>query len=391
MDNPTAQMSSLGSGPGGWQTWGSMYGPAANPGDAHWNANDISTVDPSVWNNLGWQGPAAITNNADPAGMAPGFLEWLNSKGYQPGEMVAPGGVQRAYLDPTGNPLAGTERNYGYGDEHFRNAAILASLAGGGAAAGVFGGEAAAAGGMGTVGTIGAGSAPVAGLETMGTVAGTGTGMGTTAGMSAAWAPGEIAAGGAMAGAGAGAGAGVGAGSGLGTIGTIGAGSAPVAGLGTAGAVGAMTAPTIGSTGAAFGGGMGSLAGWGELLKGGLSLYQASQLSSMGKGSPSEAIANAQLAQLLQNPSSITSMPGYEAGLQAVQRTGAAQGYLGSGNMMIGLSKYGGDFYNKSVQQLSDIANSGRGINAQMQIAGTQLFGQSANTIAYGLAKLFGG
>ena len=53
----------------------------------------------------------------------------------------------------------------------------------------------------------------------------------------------------------------------------------------------------------------------------------------------------------LPNPQDITGMPGYQAGLEAVQRSMAAQGYQGSGNMMAALAKYGGDFYNQYAQQ----------------------------------------
>lgn len=53
----------------------------------------------------------------------------------------------------------------------------------------------------------------------------------------------------------------------------------------------------------------------------------------------------------LPNPQDITGMPGYQAGLEAVQRSMAAQGYQGSGNMMAALAKYGGDFYNQYANQ----------------------------------------
>jgi hypothetical protein len=45
-------------------------------------------------------------------------------------------------------------------------------------------------------------------------------------------------------------------------------------------------------------------------------------------------------------------MPDYQAGLQAVERTFASQGYQGSGNMLSALSQFGGGFYNQQVQQL---------------------------------------
>lgn len=134
----------------------------------------------------------------------------------------------------------------------------------------------------------------------------------------------------------------------------------------------------------------GSNSGWMDLIKGGMSLYQSSQMSKAGEPSAAAKTANAQLAALLADPSSMTKLPGYEAGLQAVQRSGAANGYLGSGNMVVGLQKYGGDFYNNTLRQLSSIANEGRGIDQQYNFASTALTGHAINNFGYGLTKLFG-
>ena len=65
------------------------------------------------------------------------------------------------------------------------------------------------------------------------------------------------------------------------------------------------------------------------------------------------------LARLNADPSSIQNEPGYAAGLQAVQRTMAAQGYTGSGNMMAAIAKYGGDFYNKTADRYAALAGAG--------------------------------
>ena len=51
-------------------------------------------------------------------------------------------------------------------------------------------------------------------------------------------------------------------------------------------------------------------------------------------------------------------MPGYEAGLDAVTRKMASQGYLGSGNMMAALQKYGGDFFNAETARLGNLAGA---------------------------------
>ena len=119
-------------------------------------------------------------------------------------------------------------------------------------------------------------------------------------------------------------------------------------------------------------------------------LYNSNKLAGLGKGTPAQQTANSQLNTLLQNPSSITSMPGYAAGLQAVERTGAAQGYLGSGNMMVGLDQYAGNFYNQTLQTLSGIGQQNAGVNAEYTIGGMQLFGQGMNSLGGYLAK-FGG
>jgi len=131
-----------------------------------------------------------------------------------------------------------------------------------------------------------------------------------------------------------------------------------------------------------------SLAGWGDILKGGIGLYQAYGLNKASRGTQSSRIAEAQLAQLLQNPDSITSMPGYEAGLDAVERRAAGQGYLGSGNLKIALAKYGGDFYNQSVSQLSGIANRNYATDQQYKFGSLQLLGQGLNSMAYGFSQL---
>lgn len=134
----------------------------------------------------------------------------------------------------------------------------------------------------------------------------------------------------------------------------------------------------------------GSGSGWESLIKGALSLYQTNKLSDLGKPSAAASTAGEQLAALLRDPSSLTKLPGYEAGMQAVQRSGAANGYLGSGNMAVALSKYGGDFYNNTLRQLDSIANGRAGINQQYNFASTEMLGNAINNFGYGLTKLFG-
>lgn len=66
-----------------------------------------------------------------------------------------------------------------------------------------------------------------------------------------------------------------------------------------------------------------------------------------------------QLSALMNNPGSITEMPGYKAGEQAVMRSMGAQGYQGSGNMAGALMDYGNKFYGTEVDRLAGLAGAG--------------------------------
>lgn len=98
-------------------------------------------------------------------------------------------------------------------------------------------------------------------------------------------------------------------------------------------------------------------------------------------------LAGNQLKTLLTDPSSITSMPDYEAGMQAVERSLASQGYQGSGNMMAALQKYGGQFYNQAVSRLSGLSGASQDpaiaakLALQQQQTGVQARGQDLNYI----------
>lgn len=153
------------------------------------------------------------------------------------------------------------------------------------------------------------------------------------------------------------------------------------------GAIGAANAG-IASPGNAAGGRMGG--GWGDILSGGLGLYNAMKLARMGAPTAGQNGANAQIASLMANPSSISSMPGYKAGEQAVLRSGAANGYLGSGNMMAALKDFGGDFYNKTLQTMGSLGQPMPG-QTESTIGGMQLEGQALNRLLYGVGGLGGG
>ena len=75
------------------------------------------------------------------------------------------------------------------------------------------------------------------------------------------------------------------------------------------------------------------------------------------------------LSQLIKNPSSVTSTPGYEfqlqQGLNAVQGSAAAGGMLNSGNTLAALTKYGEDYastqYNNQALLLAQLAGANVG------------------------------
>lgn len=109
-----------------------------------------------------------------------------------------------------------------------------------------------------------------------------------------------------------------------------------------------------------FQSGKGVLRGEINFGTGALGLLRAAQLKKAADpfGKYREQYA-AELQALEANPSSITTRPGYQAGLQAVQRAGAAQGYTGSGNMAAGLAGYGQNFFEQQRQLLASLGGAG--------------------------------
>lgn len=80
-----------------------------------------------------------------------------------------------------------------------------------------------------------------------------------------------------------------------------------------------------------------------------------------------------QMMNLANNPSSVSSMPGFAAGSEAVQRSMGAQGYQGSGNMATALMDYGQRFYGDELMRLANLAGanvSNPGIAAQIGYQG---------------------
>lgn len=183
-------------------------------------------------------------------------------------------------------------------------------------------------------------------------------------------------------------GAGASTGAGLGGAGMEGAGAGLTGGFGAGAESGGgsfmdmMRRRMGGYGGGGFGGGGGMPGimrqGLGALqLAGGLQQYQAQSQ----RQAQQQAYAQ-QLQQLMANPSQVESLPGYQAGLRAVQRKGRAEGFGGSGSMAAALAGYGGQQYQ---QQLSNLA----ALQGGSQPVGSPMMGLvGAGTGAY---NLFGG
>lgn len=116
--------------------------------------------------------------------------------------------------------------------------------------------------------------------------------------------------------------------------------------------------------------------------------------ASMNPFDPYRSTFAKQLMQLQADPSTMMRLPGYQAGLQAVQRTQGAQGYQGSGQMMNELAGFGQNFYDQQMQRLSGLAgaNAAPGAGAGLMYQGVRdasnLMGQSQ--ASYGFAAGLG-
>lgn len=131
------------------------------------------------------------------------------------------------------------------------------------------------------------------------------------------------------------------------------------------------------------------IAGGFDVVKSLYGLSQANKLQQLAQQygeradpyGPYRGQAAERLARLQADPSLLSETPGYQAGLQAVQRGLAGSGYLGSGNEKIALLKYGGDIYNQETGRLAQLAG------AQFSPANA---GQIGMTGAAGAANLRG-
>ena len=105
----------------------------------------------------------------------------------------------------------------------------------------------------------------------------------------------------------------------------------------------------------------------GSIYSGGLWLTPAQYQQQQAQQTTQKVLSTAsnKLNALLQNPSSVEETPGYQfaynQGLEAVNRTAAAKGQLGSGNRLYDLTKFGqglaSQTYNNTVNQLGNFLN----------------------------------
>lgn len=167
---------------------------------------------------------------------------------------------------------------------------------------------------------------------------------------------------------------------GLGGAGAAGAGAAGLGGLGSAAGLGGLLGPLT----SILGGGLGLASG-----QKGQDLIN-SLLGKMDPFAPyRQGYAN-QLQNLMNDPKgSVASLPGYQAGLDAVQRSGAAQGYTGSGNMETNLLQYGGSMWQQQEQNLAQLAGANFAPGNTAPLAG--LAGQAQATTNNSIMNLVKG
>jgi len=115
---------------------------------------------------------------------------------------------------------------------------------------------------------------------------------------------------------------------------------------------------------------------------------QAQQADPMA---PYRAGWAARLNALLDNPGSITSEPGYEAGLEAVKRGGAAAGFFGSGNMVGNLAQFGTDFYDRAVARFAGLVGGTPGGGLRGTESAINLGNAGINRISSGIASMANG
>ncbi|CAB4120880.1 hypothetical protein UFOVP2_44 [uncultured Caudovirales phage] len=343
-----------------------------------------------------YQAPTGDVGNAGEPGPAAPDLSSL--AGYQVGSARSSGYDRiNALFDPSGAQIGG-DVSQASGSMHGKDYATMAAVLGAGYGMGL-GFEALGAGaGLGDTAALGAsqvgalgGAAPEVGAGTI--TGGTGLGTGGVTGLTMGL--GEAGAGGMTLGGSAGGLTAAGSAAG----GTTATGLAST-GLGAAG--GAGGAGGIGSLLSSAGSSLGkmNLGQWAQLGSSLYGLYQGNQMMKMGQNAdpfaPYRGQYAAQLNTLMQNPSSVTSLPGYQAGMsqaeQALTRQSASQGLTGSGTTAAALANaganYQGTFFNNYLNQLAGLAGAGS-TGAQGSMAGYAAGANTQNQSLQNLMKLW--
>ena len=146
-------------------------------------------------------------------------------------------------------------------------------------------------------------------------------------------------------------------------------------------------------------GGLGTAGGMMNLGTGIYGLYQSEQQRKLAKLAAMRAdpwgtsggrdLAASQLQGVLSGGSdAYMNTPAYRARMQAVQRSMAANGYLGSGNMAVAAANAGTAGYNEYLQQMSGLAgaNQNPAASGTMELTGTS----GANNLAMNSLGLIG-
>lgn len=143
---------------------------------------------------------------------------------------------------------------------------------------------------------------------------------------------------------------------------------------------------------------------WGMVAVAGASLVGSMMSSGGGSGggggsssttaydpyAPYRGAAATKLNALMADPSTISTLPEYQADMQAAGRTMAAQGYTGSGNALVASANAGGQAYQQAFNNLSTLAGAGQSPAAAQSAANqqanyqqgqsNQMYGQLGNT-----------
>lgn len=101
--------------------------------------------------------------------------------------------------------------------------------------------------------------------------------------------------------------------------------------------------------------------------------------------------ASRKLQTLVNDPSSVTSMGGFNTGLQAIERSAAARGMLNSGNIMTALTDYGNNYYGDQVRLMQSLASGtpSPAVGAAMVNSGMGQQAGGLNGILNGVSKIF--